>query len=451
MVFFDKSTYELQDRWKGVGVDVDIDFDTIDFAHSPFGLTEDGLHDFRGLVIKRDRGDIALIQNKRFEKCDFSLSRFINCQIKKCWFVDCNLYGVDFHSCPVENSPMPNCKREMIIYFQRPALKESIIRQNDFSYLIKSYATTLPPELVVATRLDLLKESDFERAIVLCFDHESCPSDAVLKALLDELALAVNPPKLFVLCKNDYTVCSKPEQKLISTLFCCQPLGLGEIAWVKNQKVLKSERIAQLPIRETIAARLPLLDSQAGVGPQKAAEAKFWQIVDSALPLGPYDAQAHIELYHEKVMALSDEALLEFSALFSHFISQGSTCDLADAATLIGTGCGDDSLNDFAHNWILRGQSIYYNSIQNLDDTLSELDCAHLLLIEGFAYVISEVMESRGLELQFSLGIGGFAGINVNENLAAMKKKQPKLHKKYWNKKKYMNVGAVRAAASAAE
>ena len=159
---------------------------------------------------------------------------------------------------------MPNCKRDMMIPFQLPNLTQSVMRQNDFGYLIRSFATTLPRDMVVPTRLDLLTERDFDRAAILCFDHESSPSDAVLAVLLDELALAVNPPKLYVLCKNDYTFCSKAEQQLISILFDCQPIGFGEIAWVKNQKVLKSDRLSQLPIRETIAERLPLLDSLAG-------------------------------------------------------------------------------------------------------------------------------------------------------------------------------------------
>lgn len=122
---------------------------------------------------------------------------------------------------------------------------------------------------------------------------------------------------------------------------------------------------------------------------------------------------------------------------------QECTFDLADAATLIGTGCGDDSLNDFMHNLILRGKKLYYSAIQSPDETLSSLDDAHLLLIEGFAYMIPEIMESRGRESELLSGIGALAGINVNEDLKAMKKKQPKLHKKFWNKKKYMNVGAI--------
>ena len=56
----------LKQRWNGI--------DKLDFRSSPFGVTDEGRKDFRGLDLQRYRPRHKTLKGRRFEKCDFSFS-----------------------------------------------------------------------------------------------------------------------------------------------------------------------------------------------------------------------------------------------------------------------------------------------------------------------------------------------------------------------------------------
>ncbi len=435
MVFFDKEAQALRARWKA------IDVKSVNFAESPFGITEDGLQDFRGYTVRGTLGEEYIISKKRFEKCDLSFSQFVHCKIIDSWFVSSKLYAVDFHSCQVISCPMPNCMTELWVRYQKPESPKMSF-ETHLRFLLSGIDQS---RLKVRTRAQL-ELIDLERAVVFCLSMQSAPSSEAFIILAKLLALSVDPPPLVVLSQDEFSNRSKRDRQQLKILFDGKPSGLGEVAWIQNQKVIASDCLAKLPIRETVIERLGLLGCQAPESSTAMSEERFWEIVDLANPYERiYAPQAHADRLIEVLKALSDRDRRLFENFRDSLSSQIYTFEMATAASIVGTGCGDDSFGEFCNALIYRGREVFYNVLKNPEEALLNLDGAHYLLLEGFTY-LSEIVDKQRLNSDDALlparpsclwPSAGFGGVPIDDEEKAFRKCFPKLFKKYWNKEEF--------------
>jgi hypothetical protein len=214
MVFFDKEAQDLRARWK------EVDVKAANFIESPFGLTEDGLQDFRGFTVSGLLGDEHIISKKRFEKCDLSFSQFVHCKIVDCWFVSSKLYAADFHSCQVISTPMPNCMTELWVRYQAP-VPPSLNFDTHISFLLAGIGKTRPKVLT----LPQLELSDLDRAVFLCLSIESLPSSVAFIVLARLLAAAEDSVPLVALNRDDFSIRSKHDKQKLRVLFDDIPSG----------------------------------------------------------------------------------------------------------------------------------------------------------------------------------------------------------------------------------
>lgn len=435
MVFFDKDAQELRARWKT------IDVKAVNFAESPFGLTEDGLQDFRGYTVRGTLGDEHIISKKRFEKCDLSFSQFVHCKIIDSWFVSSKLYAADFHSCQVISCPMPNCMTELWVRYQAPE-PPSFNFDTHIRFLLAGIGQARPK---VRTRAQL-ELTDLDRAVVLCLSIQSLPSSEAFLILAKLLGSADDSLPLIALNRDDFYKSNKRDMQQLKILFGDIPSGLGEVAWIKNQKVLASDSLAYLPMRKTIVERLGQLGCRAHEQFAGMCEERFWEIVDLANPYEKsYSPQAHADRLIEVLKTLPDIELRLFENFRDSLSSQIYTFEMATAASIIGTGCGDDSFGEFCQALIYRGREVFYNVLKNPEEALLNLDGAHYLLLEGFTYLTEIVDEQRSNSDDALLPArpsclwpsAGFGGVPIDDDEKAFRKRFPKLFKKYWDKEEF--------------
>jgi hypothetical protein len=435
MVFFDKEAQALRARWKA------IDVKSVNFAESPFGITEDGLQDFRGYTVRGTLGEEYIISKKRFEKCDLSFSQFVHCKIIDSWFVSSKLYAVDFHSCQVISCPMPNCISELVVGYQKQQPSSAHIEQH-----IRSIVGDLAADLMRLRTLERLELVDFDRSVIFYLSMQSVPSIEALAILAQFLAQSDNPAPLVVLNQQELAVCSNSEKQLLKLLFGCLPCGLGEVAWVNDRTVLQSDILAKVPIRETIAMRLKLLQVRGEKCSNEMGEEEFWEIVDKANPSEiPYSPKAHAQRLLGVISTLSNKQLEQFEKFKASLLAQIYTFEMATAASTIGTGCSDSSFSDFSAALVYRGREVFYEVLANAEEALLKLNGAHYLLLEGFGY-LTDNETSKRFALDQVVDIAkqvclcprvGFGGVPIDDEEKAFRKCFPKLFKKYWNKEEF--------------
>ncbi|MDP3509933.1 MAG: DUF4240 domain-containing protein [Candidatus Melainabacteria bacterium] len=435
MVFFDKEAQELRARWKA------IDVKAINFVESPFGLTEDGLQDFRGYTVRGTLGDEHIISKKRFEKCDLSFSQFVHCKIIDSWFVSSKLYAADFHSCQVISCPMPNCMTGLWVRYQAP--EPPFVSLEEHTRLLLAGIDQSRIKVRTRAQLELI---DLDRAVVFCLSMQSAPSSEAFIILAKLLASSVDPPPLVVLSQDEFSNRSKRDREQLKILFDGKPSGLAEVAWIQSQKVIASDCLARLPIRETVIERLGLIGCRAQESSTAMSEERFWEIVDLANPYErPYLPKAHAERLMAVFEALSDRELELFEIFRDSLSTQIYSFDMATAASTIGTGCSDDSFIDFCAALVYRGKYVFYAVLETTEEALLNLDGAHYMLAEGFGYIVDVQIERRP-ELKKTLSkvrrryLGskvGFGGVPIDDEEKAFRKRYPKLFKKYWDKEEY--------------
>lgn len=435
MVFFDKEAQELRARWKA------IDVKAVNFAESPFGLTEDGLQDFRGYTVRGILGDEHIVSKKRFEKCDLSFSQFVHCKIIDSWFVSSKLYAADFHSCQVISCPMPNCMTELWVRYQAP--EPPFVSLEEHIRLLLAGIDQSRLKVRTRAQLELI---DLNRAVVFCLSMQSAPSSEAFIILAKLLASSVDPPPLVVLSQDEFSNRSKRDRQQLKILFDGKPSGLAEVAWIQNQKVIASDYLARLPIRETVIERLGLLGCRAQEGSTAMSEERFWEIVDLANPYErPYLPKAHAERLLGVISALSDMQLEQFEKFKDSLLAQTYTFQMATAASTIGTGCGDDTFAYFCAALIYRGREVFYDVLSNAEEALLKLNGAHYLLLEGFGY-ITDIETSKRVALNQVVDTAeqvclcpriGLGGQPIDDDEKAFRKHYPKLFKKYWDKKEF--------------
>jgi Protein of unknown function (DUF4240) len=437
MVFFDKEAQKLRARWKTM------DTKAVDFAASPFGMTKDGLQDFRGYTVSGSFGAKYIISKKRFEKCDLSFSRFTHCKIINSWFISSKLYAVDFHSCEVIDCPQPNCKLELIVPYQEPGPPA-----NYFEQKVKQWTSLLDEKFLKVRTLDQLTPSDFDKAVFYCLSLKSAPSVETLEILSHILAQSKCAVPLIVLDQEEFSNTGKPEKELINLLFSGSPCGLGEVAWVQAKNIISTQALAKTPMREIIIDGLELLGVKAGHISKEMAESRFWEIINQAKPdESPYSAEAHGNRLREALKALSDKELKLFNDFRLSLLNQSFTFEMATVASIIGTGCDDGGLTDFGNALIYRGQRLFYDALKNPDDALVQLDGAHHLLLEGFGYLVRDEIDRRPTlaeEMIASVLPGpALGGAHIEEEEKAFRKHFPKLFKKYWGKDEFRVSGTL--------
>lgn len=434
MVFFDSQACALRARWDG------IDVKSINFETSPFGLTVDGCKDFRGFSITGSSGAEHVFMQARFEKCDFTYAVFANCRMIKSVFVSCVLYAVDMHSCELIDCGMPACIRELIVAFQRPE------PSNNFASVVNKFVSLLPHEqLRIITGLHQLSVQDLDCAVLVCVDLDSAPSLEILCLLEQYLAGVSSAVKLIVLDQSELAICKGVEQTLLNVLLDAVPCGLGEVAWIKDCRVLRSDQLACLPVRRVIADRLKMMSLIPAQDIDAMSEDRFWQIVDLTEPhILPYDPHSHAQRIRQVLGSLESDELVHFSSLLNSLKMQLYTFEIVTAASIIGTGCGDDGFSDFCCALLYRGQKVFYGVLSNTEEILLALDGAHYLMVEGFGNLVENVINEKrsvaGLgdyECAYLQG-QGFGGKFVDDDRNAYKKCLPALYKKYWNKKKFV-------------
>lgn len=425
-MFFGEEATNLRNRWKNQAID-------LDFKESPFGRTKEGLLDFRGVITEGTVRTPLKIEKQRIEKCDFSFARFIHCIFEDCKFLDCNLFAVDAHKCDMPGTLRHNCNRELLIYHQRPDLSEK-----NFKRSFRNLTSSMPPKSVKLTRLDLMKPNDFTRAIIVYINSDSIPCFSSAYVLFEILSQSTSTPKVFVLNHDDYLCCSENEQQLLRVLFGRKPRGLAEVSWVIDRKVFASDALANTCIRDTVAERLKRFGNVDIPKKPLAQEREFWSLVEKALPSGDeYSLEAHTTLLRKVLEELKPKQRGEFLRMVEELKSQAYTYELANAASVIGTGCDDDSLMDFRASLVLRGREVFYSAIANPEETLLHLKDAPLLLEEGLDYVILKLYEtadsiSRMTEDSMVSTNATLGGTLVDDDPEPLKALYPTLYDKYW-------------------
>lgn len=449
MVFFSSEARALRDRWQK------IDSKAVNFAESPFGLTKEGLQDFRGYCVSGTSDCKHIISKQRFEKCDLSFSRFAHCKIINSLFVSCKFYAVDFHSCQVESTPKPNCTWELVVDYQPPQPPPEYFEQ-----LVRRVASGNGEKLLKVLRLDTIQVSDLNRAVVFCLSLKSAPSLESFVILSRILGHSENAPGLIVLDQDDLSHLSEPERQLVSTLFNGRPCGLGEVAFVNGGKVIASDVLAMLPMRKAIGQRIGLLGAKARASSEEMKEERFWEIVDLAQPgISPYSPQDHANRLRAVWKTLSDDELMLFENITVSMLRQIYTFDLATAASTIGTGCGDDSFADFCAALVYRGHEVFYDALKNPEEALLKLEGAHYLLLEGFGYLLdTEIATRPGLLKAMSEVQSGhpgqvtsFGGAPIDDEEEAFQKRFPQLFQRYWANEEYALSGALSLSTDGSE
>ncbi|MBX9685801.1 MAG: pentapeptide repeat-containing protein [Candidatus Obscuribacterales bacterium] len=160
------------------------DLSSIDFSSSPFGLTEAGLKDFRGLTLGTV-SQLCRVKSKRIENCDLSYSSFVNCRFQDCVFIDSKLHHCDFGINTFFNSPAPKCdiKDCRVNWF--------VESDRSWEDHLRKVTSALPNALVQIVKVDSFSYHAQERAVVFYHGAWSAPSSASLKLLCRNIADSV--------------------------------------------------------------------------------------------------------------------------------------------------------------------------------------------------------------------------------------------------------------------
>lgn len=414
----------LRSRWSA------IDTLGIDFTNSPFGLTEEGLKDFRGFVLKGEKGSVHTIRKQRFENCDLTYAQFIDCEIVDSLFVGTTLIEVNFHSCRIASSPTPNCKIARNIPYQAPS-------SNTFEQDVRQLSRIARNYLLKPSKLELLSEADFKKAAIYCMSLKSVPSRIAFSILSEQFNLFDDDVFLIVLNQDDLSAFVSAETELVTRLFDVYPQGLGEVAWALNQKIVASDALAKLPIRETSIQRLQILTSSAPTKSQECPEDSFWQIIDKCRPNAPrFSPEAHTARTQEVLTKLTDEELIAFSTIKQNLFDQAYTWELMDAARTIGSQeTSDDDFFDFRVNLIFQGREQFYNALRDPDTQLLCLEDARLLLKEKLDFVCPDTAEriSDSLDSNYNPRNLHPGGREIADEPEYYRATFPNLYTRYWN------------------
>lgn len=417
----DESIQKLRDRWGA------LDANSVDFSISPFGLTDEGLKDFRGLVVKGQKDSIYTFRKQRFENCDLTYAQFVNCEIIDSIFVGTKLVEVNFHSCRVASSPTPNCKIDRNIPYQPPKL-------DTFAQDVRRLSRMSREHLLKPSKLELLDDSDFERAAIFCMSLNSVPSQIAFSILSEQFNLFDDEVPLIVVNQDDFSPRITGEGELIMMLFGVQPRGLGEVAWARNRKIVKSDILAKLPIREIAVQRLQLLTSKVPKSTEEMSEETFWQIIENCRPKTfRFSTEAHTARISEVLTNLTDEEILGFSRFKDNLTDQAYTWELSDAARTIGSQqTSDDDFIDFRVNLIFQGRDAFYDALRDPDTHLLRLEDAKLLLEQKFDFACMDLTERVSDVTRNLVGKepGGIAGPDEPEHFRA---NFPNLYARYWS------------------
>ncbi|MCA9816789.1 MAG: DUF4240 domain-containing protein [Cyanobacteriota/Melainabacteria group bacterium] len=383
---FGKEVTALKDRWKN------IDLTKIDFFNSPFGKTKEERQDFRGLCLTGSKDEYLRIENQRFENCDFSYAQFKYCEIVGGLFTGCKLVCTDFHSC-IDSSRGTNNIREIEVSYQPP---ESNKLLKSLKKLIPDFSTSS----FKATKLFHLQDTDLKRGGIYLFDLDSTPAWISLCILAEQIKCCKTPPPIIVLDQSDYYCCSPEEKQLLDLLYGSRRGGLGEIAWIKDNRIIKSSVLALTDTRQTIKTALDHMDSGYAEPMYSLPISDFWRLIEESLPSeGEYEYNLHSKNLESSLSQLDTAQLIAFEEFFNELHLQAYSGELLDAAIAIGLavdrGCDDNDISEFLYGLILRGRAAYYSAIAEPEETLLKLEKAHFLLKEGISYIPSQILDYR--------------------------------------------------------
>lgn len=422
---FSPEAHKLRARWNDVAVQ------ELDFSKSPFGLTEKGLIDFRGLMLQGTTKKPLILEKPRFEKCDMTYSRFIHCRIQSGLFIACDMTLADFHTCD-GTFTSPGSIREAWVWHQR------IDPLMDLSESLLSEIPDGPAkQKIQLTRLDKLDLSDLDKPSVLFYcDNQSIPSATSFQRLIELLNGCDAPPHIFVLDSKDYVTCSEPEKRLLQELFPYALNGMGECSWFKNKTLLASRALSTTCIVDEIESSLAKIGigSNSIIEKKKSEETDFWNFVRSAYPRDTkYSLDSHIESFHNALMKVTEEDFHRYRNVVDELSEQLESWAYTDAACCI-EWCSDDSFTDFSASIILRDK--LYSFLSDPVETLVDIEQPKALFKEGLYYVFYNVQEERQIpdvacNAKSKNHSRTPAGTQSSETSKGLRERYPRLYEKY--------------------
>lgn len=171
----------------------------------------------------------------------------------------------------------------------------------------------------------------------------------------------------------------------------------------------------------------------------------YWAIIDKSLKNTTNQDDQEQYLINE-IGNLTPKQIIGFRLRTDKLLYDTYNSDMWCAGYIMNGGCSDDGFEYF-RNWIIsRGKTTYYNTKQNPDNLISEVNSElEIYDFESFWYVALEAFNQKtGKDLydyidneNFKTNEGNYTQFEFSwqeENPESMKKICPKLYDKLWNK-----------------
>lgn len=211
----------IKDRWDAV------DTKCISFKSSPFGVTADGLKDFRGLYICGTESKPVIFDFTRFENCDLSDAKFERCKINSSEFINCRLHRTDFSRSELYSTKLDSDMKDVVWH-------EPSVSGRSWKEVVLERVHPFPKDYIQFSKITEFQIESKSNAVLFYHGAWSGPSVRSLELLGKKLSSQKKIPTLIIFNADDYNDSSPDQISKLVSLFGPKIGANGETAWIIN-------------------------------------------------------------------------------------------------------------------------------------------------------------------------------------------------------------------------